>query len=330
MLLLIPASHAVEGLLSAVILNISIGLITTLISAALVWVWGRARLTRRQRERAKFSGVSPGDTCRIVAPHAASAPRDIAKHDVFSIVELAKLTRDLKANLDVVDSDEGSYGVGDITEFCLGGPDANVRMQSHLARFLPHVSICPYAPGSQRSIAIVAAGREFLREPNSREYALVAKVELPDCERPLFLICGQTSITNRAAVSYLRDNYRKISAVHAVRGRWCVVLRVVAPSVYGHQMTELAADLSADAFLSVPLYFILGRVGCHNLGPHACGHSDWRVMCRRPMALVGPRAQETLDGAHRIRCSMDHAGPRSQSRVLAGDPIASPRVLRVA
>jgi len=29
---------------------------------------------------------------------------------------------------------------------------------------------------------------------------------------------------------------------------WCVVLRVLAPSVYGHQMTELAADVSASAF----------------------------------------------------------------------------------
>ena len=64
----------------------------------------------------------------------------------------------------------------------------------------------------------------------------------------LFLICGQTGITNRAAASYLRDNYRQISPVHGAGENWCVVLRVLAPSVYGHQMTELAADVSASAF----------------------------------------------------------------------------------
>jgi hypothetical protein len=239
----------VEGLLSA-ILNIAVGLITSLISGAAVWAWGRARVTRRQRERARFFGVPPNDTCRIVAPQAPWAPRTIAKHDVFSIVELAKLARDLKADLalDVVGSDEGTYGVGKHTEFCLGGPDANVRMQSHLDRFLPGVSFCSYAPGSRRSLAIIAAGQEFLREPNSCEYVLLAKVKPPDSGRPLFLICGQTAITNRAAASYLRDNYQKISSAHGITGRWCIVLRVVAPPVYGHQMTELAADASASAF----------------------------------------------------------------------------------
>ena len=234
--------------MSAVILNIVVGLITSLIGAGSVWVWGRARVTRRQRERALFFGVPPGDTCRIVAPQAFGSPRTISKHDVFSIVELAKLMRDLRADLDVVGSGEGTYGVGDLTEFCIGGPAANMRMQSHLARFLPGVSVLSTAPESQQPAAILAAGQEFLRERDAREYVLVAKVRLPDGGHPLFLICGQTSITNRAAASYLRDNYRRISSVHGNGKNWCVVLSVVAPSVYGHQMTELAADVSAGAF----------------------------------------------------------------------------------
>jgi hypothetical protein len=252
MLSLVPAGHAVEGPLSAVILNIVVGLITSLISGGSVWAWGRARVTRRQRERARFFGLSPGDTCRIVAPQAFGAPRTISKHDVFSIVELAKLMRDLRADLDVVGSGEGTYGVGDVTEFCVGGPTANVRMQSHLGRFLPGVSIRSFAADSPKSAAIVAAGREFLRERDSREYVLVAKVRPSDGGHPLFLICGQTGITNRAAASYLRDNFRRISSAHGAGENWCVVLRVVAPSVYGHQMTELAADVSASAFAASP------------------------------------------------------------------------------
>ena len=56
--------------MSAVIMNIVVGLITSLISGAAVWGWGRTRVSRRQRERARFFGLSPGDTCRIVAPQA--------------------------------------------------------------------------------------------------------------------------------------------------------------------------------------------------------------------------------------------------------------------
>jgi hypothetical protein len=234
--------------LSAVALNIVVGLLTSLISGAAVWAWGRARVTRRQRERARFFGVSPADTCRIVAPQAFGAPRTVAKHDLFSIVELAKLMRDLRADLDVVGSGEGTYGVGDRTEFCVGGPTSNTRMQSHLARFLPGVSIRSAPPDSPDPGAIVTAGQEFRRERDSLEYVLVAKVRPPGGGHPLFLICGQTAITNRAAASYLRDRYREISSAHGAAGNWCVVLRVVAPSIYGHQMTELAADVSEGTF----------------------------------------------------------------------------------
>lgn len=234
--------------MSAVLLNIAVGLITSLIGGTAVWAWGRARVSRQQRERAKFFGVSPGDTCRIVAPYAPQAPRTIAKHDLFSIVELAKLVRDLRADLDVVGAGDASYGAGDLTEFCLGGPDANVRMRSHLSRFLPGVSICSYVPGSPRSLAITIAGQEFLRDPDSREYVLLAKVQPPDDGHPLFLICGQTAITNRAAVSYLRDNYRKISPVHGTGNRWCIIICVLTSSVYGHQMTEVVADATTSAF----------------------------------------------------------------------------------
>ena len=121
-------------------------------------------------------------------------------------------------------------------------------MQSHLARFLPGVSIHSSPPDSPDAGAIVTAGQEFRRERDSREYVLVAKVRPPGGGHPLFLICGQTAITNRAAASYLRDRYREISSVHGAGGSWCIVLRVVAPSSYGHQMTELAADVSVSTF----------------------------------------------------------------------------------
>jgi hypothetical protein len=117
-----------------------------------------------------------------------------------------------------------------------------------MARFLPGISVRSAPPDSSDSGAIVTVGQEFLRERGSREYVLVARVRPPGGGRPLFLISGQTGITNRAAASYLRDRYTEISSAHGAGENWCIVLRVIAPSVYGHQMTELAADLSASAF----------------------------------------------------------------------------------
>jgi hypothetical protein len=124
-------------------------------------------------------------------------------------------------------------------------------MQSHLARFLPGVSVRSAPPDSPDPGAIVAAGQEFRRERDSREYVLVARVRPPGGGHPLFLICGQTAITNRAAASYLRERYGEISSAHGAGGSWCIVLRVVAPSIYGHQMTELAADVSVSTFPSL-------------------------------------------------------------------------------
>jgi hypothetical protein len=98
----------------------------------------------------------------------------------------------------------------------------------------------------------VVGGKEFLRERDSREYALLAKIRSLDGGHPLFLIFGQTGITNRAGASYLRENFRAISSAHGAGENWCVVLCVVAPSVYGHEMTELAADVSSTAFAASP------------------------------------------------------------------------------
>ena len=234
--------------MSAVVLNVAVGLVTSIISGGSVWAWGRVTVTRRQREQARFFGVSAGDTCRIIAPEAFGTPRTVSKNDMFSIVELAKLMRDLRADLDVAGADERAFGVGDVTEFCVGGPAANVRMRSHLARFLPGVTVTSASASSPVPSVIAVGGQEFVREPGSRDYVLVARLSPPGGRRPLFLICGQTAIANRAAASYLRDRYRAITSAHDAGENWCVILRVLAPGIYGHHLAEFAADLSASAF----------------------------------------------------------------------------------
>lgn len=98
---------------------------------------------------------------------------------VAAVAALAKLTRDLRADLDVAGSGEGTYGAGDLTEFCVGGPAANARMQSHLVHFLPGVSVLSFDPHAPTSNAIVIAGRQFLRERDSVEH-----VRWPGSRRP--------------------------------------------------------------------------------------------------------------------------------------------------
>jgi hypothetical protein len=51
----------VEGLLSAVILNIVVGLFTSLIGAGPVWAWGRARVVAIQQVSATWLFVANDD-----------------------------------------------------------------------------------------------------------------------------------------------------------------------------------------------------------------------------------------------------------------------------
>jgi hypothetical protein len=231
--------HA-EGV--AVVINVVIGLITSVISGGAVWLWGRITVSRRQRRLSRWYGVRPGGRCLIIMPRNWRSERTVARNDAFSVFELAGLMRDLRAEVTIVASDERTLGVDEATEFCVGGPSANERTGAHLERFLPGVSATSYADADPAATGEIAVGgHRFGYQPDAAEYAILARISVG--ERRLFLVSGQTSRANRAAVRYLADPDRTSGDRD-----FCLILRVVNPRVYGHMVAEVVLDASEAAF----------------------------------------------------------------------------------
>ena len=64
----------------------------------------------------------------------------------------------------------------------------------------------------------------------------------------VFVLDGQTAAANRGAARYLARNHRELRRTHGTDGRFCLVVRIVDPSVYGDDFVQLVADVTADAF----------------------------------------------------------------------------------
>jgi hypothetical protein len=234
---------------SSAFLNIVIGLVTSIIGGGCVWAWQRVRNTSRLRRKEQFFGLQPRGTCLIVMNNRAGQTLATHHDDVQAMIEIATLASGIGASV-VIESCDDFRGInGHRTEFCIGGAagGSNPRTGGHLAAHLPGVAI-PADPGSREIPAIVAGDQEFRRRRGEQDYALVAKFTPPGSARPVFVISGQTALSNRAAVYFLKREYISLSKSLDSVERFCIVVRVAAVGTYGYQAAELAADLSATAF----------------------------------------------------------------------------------
>jgi hypothetical protein len=88
-------------------------------------------------------------------------------------------------------------------------------------------------------------GREFAGRPGEHEFALLARIAAGPNRRPLFVLAGQTATANLAAAYYLRSRAEELSLEFSTKPSFCLILRVDAASVYGHELVEREADISA-------------------------------------------------------------------------------------
>ncbi|HZD72257.1 MAG TPA: hypothetical protein VFA45_26075 [Actinomycetes bacterium] len=250
--------------MSSVLINIVVGLITSVISGTAVWTGQRLLALRRRQRAAVFFGVRAGERCRLVIYRTPWQPSpDSMRHaDVQALVDLAVLLRELGAEPEVVPFDQLAEGPGHQTEFCIGGPTVNARTQTHLARYLPGVTMRPWDRTRRDSIAIVVGEQQFLHNPplgpgrteQEQVYAVLARFVPPSGDHPVFVISGQTALANRGAVQFLtrpgnQRQLRRLADGDATGGgRFCLVVQVASPRVYGHQLVEVASDATAAAF----------------------------------------------------------------------------------
>jgi hypothetical protein len=234
--------------LSAALTNIVIGLVTSILTGGSVWAWQRARDSRVLRRKAAFFGLRTGGTCLIVMNHKYDATGATAWDDVHAMIEIAVLAHEAGSAVSVKSCDETHESNADRTEFCIGGLNSNPRTIGHLAHHLPGVTLRPYHATRRDSAAIVVGDQRFLYEHGKIEHALAAKFTPPAATSPVILICGQRAIANRAAVHYLRRNYLTLTRNLDSIDKFCLIIRTTASDTYGHETTELAADVTATAF----------------------------------------------------------------------------------
>ncbi|MFD7733660.1 hypothetical protein ACFV6F_25185 [Kitasatospora phosalacinea] len=237
------------------VLNVVLGVVASAISGGLGWLAQSVRRRRRlERERSFFGLPAAGEALLVVnrqagAPDRASVTRD----DVYALMELAALVRGCGAQATLTGHDEVRQGLGDKTEFCVGGPTSNKRTAAHLASWLPGVSYRDPLPDAGHPVPTLLIGpREYVfrtpeEQPGGQAYVLLARVHLRAGSRPVFVIAGQTAVSNHAAARYLASHHRTLARRHGRDGAFAVVLRLVNARAYGPDVVEFEADVTAAA-----------------------------------------------------------------------------------
>jgi hypothetical protein len=234
---------------SAIIVNIVIGLVTSVLTGSSVWAWQRVENTRRSHRKAAFFGLQPGGRCLIVMNHRWNEPLSTHQNDVHALIEIGALATEAGAKVSVKSCDDIRESNLDRTEFCVGGPSSNPRTAGYLAACLPGIRA---SERKRDDLAISWGSHRLGYEKGKRSHAVVAKFTPATSTRPVVLISGQSAIANRAAVHLLKRDYRQLSRTLSSAEEFCLILRVTAPDVYGHEMVEVAEDVSDIAFAAQP------------------------------------------------------------------------------
>ncbi|MEU7278522.1 hypothetical protein AB0A69_06995 [Streptomyces sp. NPDC045431] len=229
------------------VLNIVLGVIATGVSAGLGWVARTALWRRGLRRKQTFFGLPGNAECLLVVNRDAGTDGAVRRFDVFALLELAALIKDCGAHARIVSHDSAQQGFGERTEFCVGGPGSNRRMEAHLRTLLPGLSVST-APEPVEDRAMFTIGSERYRaDPGVSEYVLLGRLTAGEGRRPVFLFCGQRAITNQAATRYLVRHHEKLARTYGADGSFVLLLKVVNSEAYGPDVVELVADVTRAA-----------------------------------------------------------------------------------
>jgi hypothetical protein len=233
---------------SDVVEQLVLGVGSSAIAGTAVWAGQRLVTTARRQARARFLGlVGPWrHRTRLVVGRNPRQPNSIHESDVAAMLEIAALVRAVGVEPEVMSPAEASSDPAEHVEFCLTARDANPRTRAHFERRLPGLRMLDWQLGG----AFVVGGTEYPRDPDVLEYVVVARVCQPD--RPhLWLIAGQTGVTNRAGAWFLVRNETALRRRFGDDRTFCLVLRVIEPATYGYREVEEAADVT-EASLTQP------------------------------------------------------------------------------
>lgn len=222
------------------------------LGAGLGWALRTALWRRSLRRKQRFFGLPAHSESALVVNRDAGADGAVARHDVFALLELAALIKDCGANSQVISAETTQQGFGERTEFCLGGPVSNRRMAAHLRSLLPGVVVSAEPETGQDRGTFVIGGEHYRMDGGTCEYVLLARLTAGEHTRPVFLACGQRSITHQAATRYLARQHAKLARKYGVDGGFCLLLKVVNSHAYGPDVVELVGDVTRVASTPPP------------------------------------------------------------------------------
>jgi hypothetical protein len=229
---------------SDIVEQLVLGVGSSAIAGTAVWAGQRLVSSGRQRARCRFYGLTGGwrHRCRLVVGRNPRQPNSIHQSDVAAMLEIAQVVRAIGVEPQIMSPAEAAADDHDDVEFCLTARDANPRTRAHLERWLPGLRMLGHDGGT----AFVAGDTTFQREPGVREHVVVARICRPG--RPhLWLVAGQTGITNHAGARFLVAHERALRGRFGDDRTFCLVLRVVEPDTYGYREVEELADVTAIA-----------------------------------------------------------------------------------
>ena len=235
--------------------DLAINLVASAIAGLAVWLSQRIVRVRRLARLRAFVGATVGSTCMVaVSKHAASThSMSVHRRDVAAVVEVATLLKQCGADVEVLVSETDRRGVGETTEFCIGGPISNPRTEAHLRRFVPAL-VVESPEADPDGLTMHLAGREFRRVPGIEEFVLVFRVAVKvGARRPLWIVCGQTARSNQAAARYLSTESRALARRFGGRRGFGLALRVVNPTTYDHRYVEPAGEFTEAQFVEASL-----------------------------------------------------------------------------
>lgn len=228
--------------------DLAVNLLASAIAGLAVWLSQRLVRVRRLARLRAFVGAGVGADCTVaVSRHAASShSMSVHRRDVAAVVEVATLLKQCGATADVIVSEADRRGIGDSTEFCIGGPSTNPRTAAHLARFVPALTIDSFQSDPD-GLTFHLAGKQFRRIPGVEEFVLVFRIPVQvGARRPLWVICGQTARCNHAAARYLAAQAPAMARTYDSRAGLAFALKVVNPAAYDHRYVELVAEFTPE------------------------------------------------------------------------------------
>ncbi|MFJ7069822.1 hypothetical protein [Streptomyces sp. NPDC101115] len=227
--------------------NVVLGVLATGISGSLGWLTRTYAWRRRLRRKQSFFGLPSGSDCLLVVNRQAGSERAVHATDVSALLELSALIKDCGARLRIVQHDSARRGLGETAEFCIGGPYSNQRMAAHLSNLLPGFTMNVESEPREDRGMFTIGGRTYRAQWGVAEYVVLARLTGGEGERPVFLFCGQSAVTNQAAARHLSRNHEALARTHGRNGSFVLLLKVVNSDAYGPDVVELVADITREA-----------------------------------------------------------------------------------